>query len=90
VCNDPALSRVGPATGDEVEVLDEAATAVDDAASCDELADPGLDGPKLPDAVVDVPLETSTFLTITISPSILETFTSTVAVPKPLEYSKKL
>jgi hypothetical protein len=33
---------------------------------------------------------TSTLLTITTSPSILVTFTSTVVVPNPLEFSKKL
>lgn len=49
----------------------------------------GLD-PKLLDAVVEVPLATSTLLTITMSPSTLVTFTSTIVVPKPLEYSKKL
>ena len=52
-------------------------------------AGPPLDG-KLLDAVVDAPLATSTPLTIMTSPSTLVTFTSTVVVPKPLEYSKKL
>lgn len=46
--------------------------------------------PKLLDAVVDESLATFTSWTITISPFTLVTFTSTVAVPKPLEYSKKL
>lgn len=46
--------------------------------------------PKLLDAVVEAPLLTSTLFTITISPSTLVIFTSTVVVPNPLEFSKKL
>lgn len=46
--------------------------------------------PKLLDAVVEVPLLTSTLLTITTSPSMLVILTSTVAVPNPLDCSKKL
>lgn len=48
------------------------------------------DDAKLPDAVTDAPLLTSTLFTITTSPSTLVTFTSTVGVPKPEEFSKKL
>ena len=51
----------------------------------------GLDEePKLLDAVVEAPLLTVTLLTITTSPSTLVILTSTVVVPKPLEFSKKL
>lgn len=42
--------------------------------------------PKLLRAVVDESLATSTFWTITTSPFTLVTLTSTVLVPKPLEY----
>jgi len=48
------------------------------------------DEPKLLDAVVEAPLLIPTLFTITISPSVLVIFTSTVVVPNPLEFSKKL
>jgi len=46
--------------------------------------------PKLLDAVTDSPLTTATSFTITTSPFTLVTLTSTVVVPNPLEFSKKL
>jgi hypothetical protein len=46
--------------------------------------------PKLPEAVVVLSLVTATSLTITTSPSTLVILTSTVDVPKPLEFSKKI
>jgi hypothetical protein len=46
--------------------------------------------PKLLDAVTDSPLLTDTSFTITTSPFTLVTLTSTVVVPNPLEFSKKL
>lgn len=94
--NIPAASVVGD--GDEWSWADVAAgegvllisapTVVEDAAGEISAAAP-LD-PKLPDAVVDAPLATWTSLTIITLPSTLVTLTSTVVVPKPLEYSKKL
>lgn len=45
---------------------------------------------KLLEAVVEAPLLTSTLSIMTISPSTLVIFTSTVVVPNPLEFSKKL
>jgi hypothetical protein len=81
----PVVSEVGD--GEGVDVAAAAATAVVDVG---EAAFTGGPDPKLLDAVVEVPLDTSTFFTITMSPEELVTFTSTVAVPKPLECSKKL
>lgn len=49
-----------------------------------------LEEPKFEVAVVLAPLLISTSLTITTLPSVLVTLTSTVVVPKPLEFSKKL
>jgi hypothetical protein len=49
-----------------------------------------LDVPKLLAAVTDSPLLTGTSFTITTSPFTLVTLTSTVVVPNPLEFSKKL
>jgi hypothetical protein len=46
--------------------------------------------PKLLDAVTDSPLLTGTSFTITTSTFTLVTLTSTVVVPNPLEFSKKL
>jgi hypothetical protein len=46
--------------------------------------------PKFDPAVVLAPEEIATFFTMTVSPSILVTLTSTVVVPKPAEYKKKL
>jgi hypothetical protein len=46
--------------------------------------------PKFPLAVATKPGVTSIPFTTTTSPSILVTFTSTMLVPKPLEFSKKL
>ena len=46
--------------------------------------------PKLLDAVTDSPLTTATSFTITTSPFTLVTLISTVVVPNPLEFSKKL
>lgn len=53
-------------------------------------ADAELEVPKLLDAVTDSPLTTATSFTITTSPFTLVTLTSTVVVPNPLEFSKKL
>jgi hypothetical protein len=52
--------------------------------------DAELEVPKLLDAVTDWPLATGTSFTITTSPFTLVTLTSTVAVPNPLEFWKKL
>jgi hypothetical protein len=49
-----------------------------------------LEVPKLLAAVADSPLLTGTSFTITTSPFTLVTLTSTVVVPNPLEFSKKL
>lgn len=46
--------------------------------------------PKLLAAFVDSPATTFTPLMVTTSPSVLVTLTSTVVVPKPLDFSKKL
>jgi hypothetical protein len=46
------------------------------------------DEPKLLDAVVEPSLVTVTLFTMTTSPSTLVTLTSTVVVPKPIEFSK--
>jgi hypothetical protein len=46
--------------------------------------------PKLLSAVTEDPALVATFFTITTSPSELVTLISTVAVPNPLEFSKKL
>jgi len=48
------------------------------------------DEPKLLEAVVDAPLLTVTLFTITTSPSVLVILTSTVVVPKPEAFWKKL
>ena len=48
------------------------------------------DESKLLDASVEAPLLTVTSLIITTSPSTLVILTSTVVVPNPLEFSKKL
>jgi hypothetical protein len=79
----------GAASG--VEVVEEASASSDDDGVGDSTGatvDP--DEAKLPDAVTEPPLLTSTLLTITTSPSMLVTLTSTVVVPKPIEFSKKL
>jgi len=52
--------------------------------------DAELEVPKLLDAVTDSPLTTATSFTITTSPFTLVTLISTVVVPNPLEFSKKL
>jgi hypothetical protein len=52
--------------------------------------DAELEVPKLLDAVTDSPLTTATSFTITTSPFTLVTLMSTVVVPNPLEFSKKL
>jgi hypothetical protein len=87
VCDGGGEPWVDVAAGEGV-VLISAATAVEDAAGEISAAAP-LD-PKLLDAVVDTPLATWTSLTIITAPSTPVTLTSTVVVPKPLEYSKKL
>jgi hypothetical protein len=48
------------------------------------------DDPKLLDAVMEVPLLIPTLFMMTTSPSTLVILTSTVVVPKPIEFSKKL
>lgn len=90
-----------PVTWADEEVVDsatgvEAATTIDDedeativvTADAEVTLDP--DDPKLLDAVVDAPLLILTSLTITTSPLSLVTLISTVVVPKPAEFSKKL
>jgi len=69
-------------------VADEDAAWVDEEAATDELA--LLEVPKFELAVTLAPLLTSTSLTMTTLPSVLVTLTSTVVVPNPLEFSKKL
>lgn len=68
-------------TGDD-EVVDETIAATVEPTVPDE--------PKLLDASVEVPPLTVTSLTITTSPSTLVILTSTIVVPNPLEFSKKL
>lgn len=75
--------------------VDEEEAGVDDDTATDELATE-LEAAVLPDeakllsAVTDDPAPTSTFSTITTSPSELVTLISMVFTPNPLEFSKKL
>lgn len=73
---DTALSSRDEEVVDCAEALEDATAAFSDV-------------PKLLVAVVELPLETPTSLTITTSPFALVILTSTV-VPKPDEFSKKL
>lgn len=75
--------------GDVVSPVEEARGTIGEG-EAGEAFDPEVPEPKLPDAVIDESLDTSTLLTITTSPSMLVTFTSTGAAPKPPEYWKKL
>jgi hypothetical protein len=68
-----------------VDAFEVVATSVADVTG---LTEPEL--PKFDPAVVLAPEETPTFLTMTTSPSILVTLTSTVVVPKPAVFIKKL
>jgi hypothetical protein len=83
----------GVETGDAVAA--DVATGVaatgeeDTAATTDELPEEE-EVPKLVAAVVLAPETTETPLTVTTLPSVLVTLTSTVVVPKPAEFSKKL
>lgn len=79
----------GPAFGVE-EVVEEVSATSDDGVGDSTGATVDPDEAKLPDAVTEPPLLTFTLLTTTISPSTLVTLTSTVVVPKPIEFSKKL
>ena len=93
VVSEGMLSSVDVAMGADVELVSAAATACVGVAAEDatgETSPTAPADPKLLDAVVEAPLATSTSLTTTTSPSTLVTFTSTVVVPKPLEYWKKL
>lgn len=83
--------------GDAVDV--DSAAGVEDAtgvledvamAAAEEEPEPEPEVPKLLDAVVEAPLLISTLLTMTESPLSLVTLTSTVVVPKPELFSKKL
>jgi hypothetical protein len=84
VVSDGVISWVVVAIDGDV-ALASAATACVGVATEDAAGERSAD-PKLLDAVVEAPLATSTLLTTTTSPSTLVTFTSTVVVPKPLEY----
>jgi hypothetical protein len=88
VVSDGVVSWVVVAVGGDVALASAAIACVGVAA--EDTAGERPADPKLLDAVVEAPLATSTLLTTTTSPSTLVTFTSTVVVPKPLEYWKKL
>lgn len=84
---DSTIGVEAAATGVLEDVVTIAATAATDEEEATEV-EPEV--PKLLDAVVEAPLLTSTFLMITESPLSLVTLMSTVVVPNPALFSKKL
>lgn len=80
-----ATSGVGDATG-----VEETTAAEEDAGEASTEAATLPEDPKFEPAVVLAPAEIATFFTTTVSPLELVTRTSTVVVPNPAEFSKKL